>query len=148
VESQSRDLDLIASARAAVADRLVTPAWYHPILGLLVAGYIVALSLGGTVVRSLAIVLFITACGALAGAYRRRTGVWVSGFKAGRASRWAVALGLLIGGLTMTGLFIGFGWFGSTGLVWLLAAVGFVATIVLGRRFDVALRSQLRAGGA
>ena len=33
-------LDLVAASRAALADRLVTPWWYHPALGVLVGGLV------------------------------------------------------------------------------------------------------------
>jgi hypothetical protein len=146
MESQSGEqLAIIAEARAAVADRLTTPRWYHPILGLLLAGYIVALSLGSTVVKAVAVVLFVAACGALASTYRRLTGLWISGFHAGRAGRWAKALGALVAVATATSWSIAY-WTELTWPVWCLAAVAFVSAVVLGRRFDTALRAQLRAG--
>jgi hypothetical protein len=139
------DLSVIAEARAAIADRLVTPWWYHPALGLLMAGYVLALGLGDTVVKIASGILVVVGGAALARAYRRLTGVWVSGFDAGPASRWAAALGGLAGlaGVTAWGLGA------STDLrwpVWCLALVMVAASVVLGRRFDTALRAQLRAG--
>ena len=141
----AEQLALIAAARAAVADRLTTPWWYHPILGLLLAGYLVTLSLGGTVVRAVAVVLFVVALGVLASTYRRLTGVWVSGFDAGGASRWAKALGVLAALAIATSWSVVY-WTELTWPVWCLAAVMFVSTVVLGRRFDTALRAELRAG--
>jgi hypothetical protein len=134
----------IHQARAAVADRLVTPWWYHPALGALLAGYVVGISVGGTGVKIASGVLFAAAVVALGDVYRRRTGVWVSGFDAGRASRWAIALGALIGAVVLTA------WATTsyTDLrwpVWVLAVAGFAGTVVIGRRFDSALRAQLRA---
>ncbi|MEW9528287.1 hypothetical protein [Microbispora sp. NPDC049125] len=146
MESNSADhLSVIAEARAAVADRLITPWWYHPILGLLIAGYLLALGLGDTVVKIAGVVLFAAGSAALGSAYRRLTGVWVSGFQAGPAGRWAGALGGLAGLAAVASLAIG----ALTDLrwpVWCLALAGFAAGIVLGRRFDAALRAQLRAG--
>ena len=146
MESQyTEQLAVIADTRAAVADRLITPWWYHPILGLLLAGYVVAISLGSTVVKAVAVVLFVVACGALARTYRRLTGVWISGFEAGRAGRWAKGLGGLVAVVTLTAWATAY-WANLTWPVWCLAVAAFVGTVVLGRRFDTALRAQLRAG--
>jgi hypothetical protein len=146
MESKSDDpLAMITEARATVADRLTTPWWYHPILGLLLASYVVAVGLGSTLVKALAVVLLIAACGALASTYRRLTGVWISGFEAGRAGRWAKALGGLVGAVTVVAWIVA-SWTELSWPAWGLAAVAFVSTVVLGRRFDTALRAQLRAG--
>lgn len=139
-------LAIIAQARVAVADRLVTPWWYHPVLGLLLAGYVAALSLGSNVVKLAGGVLFIAGCMVLVNRYKRMTGVWISGFDArGRAAWWAKGLGLLIGVVIITAWAIAY-FTNLAWMVWCLAALAFVATIVLGRRFDAALRAQLRAG--
>ncbi|MFG1924699.1 hypothetical protein [Cryptosporangium sp. NPDC048952] len=144
-DNAAEQLAAINEGRAAAADRLVTPRWYHPVLGILVAGYTVAYSLGNTIVRLVGVLLFLAACVVLMRTYRNITGVWVSGHKAGRASRWAYAMGGLIGVGLAGGLAIGY----FTDLrwpVWVIAAVLFVGTIVLGNRFDQAVRAQLRAG--
>jgi hypothetical protein len=141
----AEQLAIIAETRAAVADRLITPWWYHPALGLMLAGYTVGLSLGGTAVRFAAVALFLAGCGVLVTVYRRRTGVWISGFDAGRASRWAKALGALAGVALAASWSIAY-WTDLTWPVWCLAAVAFAGAVLLGRRFDTALREQLRAG--
>ena len=138
-------LSIITEARAAVADRLITPWWYHPILGLLVVGYLVGISLGGTTVRLITAVLFAIGCGLLVRTYRHLTGVWASGVNAGRAIRWARALAAVV----VVCLTVSWGiayWTELTWPVWCLAVVVFIGTISLGRRFDTALRAQLRAG--
>lgn len=146
MESKSvEDLAIIAEARAAVADRLITPWWYHPIFGLLLAGYVLGVSLGDTAGRLTASLIFFTACLALAAAYRRLTGIFVSGFDAGRAGRWAKAVGVLVGVAAGAGWAITY-WTDLSWPAWCLAAVACAGGIVLGRRFDVALRAQLRAG--
>lgn len=139
------ELAVIAQARAAVADRLITPWWYHPILGLLLAGYVLGVSLGTIEVKLTVSLSFMAACLALAAIYRRLTGVWVSGLDAGRAGRWAKALGALAGAAAAAGWATAY----LTDLNWpafCLAAVAFAGSVVLGRRFDTALRAQLRAG--
>lgn len=140
----AEQLAAVSAARAAVAGRLVTPWWYHPALGLLLAGYVVAIGIGGTGIAIASGVLFALAVVALGNAYRQRTGVWVSGFDAGRASRWGVALGVLIGVVALTAWAVA----SYTDLrwpAWVLAGVGFVGAVVIGRRFDSELRAQLRA---
>lgn len=144
--SPAEQLDLVAQARASVADRLVTPWWYHPVLGLMLGGYLVALSIGDIVVTVVAIVLFAGACVVLASAYRRRYGIWITGADAGPAARpWLLALMGVVGvAMTASVLIVR-----ETSLFWpswCLAAVVVVATTVLGRRCDAALRAQLRAG--
>lgn len=137
-------LAAINDARAAVADRLVTPWWYHPALGILLAGYVVGISFGSTGIKLASGVLFAAAVVALGDVHRRRTGVWVSGFHAGRASRWAIALAALIAAVVLTAWATG----SYTDLqwpVWVLAVTGFFGAILIGRRFDSALRAQLRA---
>lgn len=146
MENQSEEqLSIIAETRAAVADRLTTPWWYHPALGLLLAGYIVAFSLGGTLVRAAGAALLIAGCLLLMNAYRRLTGVWISGFDAGRASRWAKAMGAL----AAVAMLMSWGiarWTELTWPLWVLFVATFAGTVLLGRRFDTALRAQLRAG--
>jgi hypothetical protein len=141
----AEQLAAITTARAAVADRLITPWWYHPILGLLLAGYVLGMGLGNTAYKLAAAVLFVAGGSALANAYRRLTGVWVSGLDAaGRARRWAIGMAALVGVIAVTAWLIG-AWTDLRWPVWTLAAVAFAGTVVLGRRFDSALRVQLRA---
>ncbi|MFC4587651.1 hypothetical protein [Sphaerisporangium corydalis] len=139
------DLSLIAEARAAIADRLVTPWWYHPAFGLLLAGCVLAAGLGGTAVKIGSVVLLLTGSAALTRAYRRLTGLWVSGLEAGPAGRWIGALGAVTVLAVAAALGIG----ALTDVrwpVWCLAVAGYAATIVLCRRFDLALRAHLRTG--
>ncbi|RBQ20739.1 hypothetical protein DP939_06575 [Spongiactinospora rosea] len=146
MESNVADgLAVIAEARAALADRLIIPWWYHTGLGLLLAGCVVAIGLGGTPVRIGAIVLLVAGCAVLTDAYRRLTGFWVSGGHAGPAGRWVGAMGAM----TFACIVAAFGIVGWTGLrwpVWCLAAAVYAAIIVMGRRFAAALRAHLRAG--
>lgn len=101
METQSNDaareaLAAIDAARAQAADRLITPRWYHPILGLLTAGYFVAITLGGLVGILIALPVFVGGVVLLVSNYKKRTGVWISGFSAGRASRWAFGLAAVL----------------------------------------------------
>src|SRR5262245_56728880 len=139
-ESAREALDLVTSSRADVADRLVTPWWYHPILGVLSGVLIAAPATRSPSGVFIALSFFFVGCGALMLAYRRMTGVWVSGFNAGRASLWAGALGAIcgLGYLASYILAFAFGWWPvSLGL----AVLAVPATVLLGRRFDTALRA-------
>src|SRR4051794_21015344 len=116
-------LAAITDTRAAVADRIVTPGWYHPVLGLLIAAYVIGLGLGNIGVKLASGVLFCLAAGALARAYRQRTGVWVSGLEAGRAGRWAGALGAMVGVVAITAWALG----AYTDLWWLVLVLAVVS---------------------
>lgn len=143
--SPQAQLDAIGQVQSSVADRLITPWWYHPILGTLTATYTVAFSLGNNLVRVISVVVFFASLGVLVQTYKRMTGVWISGFDAGRASRWAYALSAsMVAGLLLSVLIA---W--NSSLAWpsvLIAAVMFILIIVFGRQFDNALRRQLRQG--
>src|SRR5665648_1059666 len=110
-------LALIAETRARLADRLVTPWWYHLSLGALM----------GVLVR----------------AYRRTMGVWTAtwdGFP--RGTVW-VAFGValvLFGASAAVRLWTALVW-----PVWVIAAVTAVAFVVLGRWTDAVWRRRLRA---
>ena len=94
----SAALGLVRSSRADLADRLVTPWWYHLVLGLLSAGLIVGYSFPRLVVRYGTLAAFLLGTLLLVQAYKRLTGLWVNGFHPGPARRWAVFGGLVLGG--------------------------------------------------
>lgn len=138
-------LESIGESRAQVADRLVTPVWYHPMLGVLAGGLIASAEARRWWVFLSALVVYAVGCGVLVSSYRKLTGLWVSGRRrgpAGRVSMWLVAALYAVAGLAaLFDLALGVrGAFVAGGVV----AVGLV--VVLGRRFDEALRSELRAG--
>jgi len=126
-----------------LADRLITPVWYHPTLGLLAGGLIAIAELRNLAVFIAALLVYAVGCGVLVSSYRRLTGVWVSGMRRGPAGRISIQLvGTLyvIAGLAaLLGLAAGVpGAFLAGGVV------AFVAVVLLGRRFDDALRRELR----
>ncbi|ALE06783.1 hypothetical protein AL755_17165 [Arthrobacter sp. ERGS1:01] len=136
-------LAAVGSARSAAADRLVTPWWYHPVLGLLVAGFVLVYALGNLVVIVAGIVVYFVGLGMLMAAYKNKTGIWVSGFRAGAATPLALVLvGLYLACMIIAILLArlaSLDW-----VAWVAAPVLFIATVVVGRRFDAALRAQLR----
>lgn len=142
-ESVAGALAEIARARTAAADRLITPWWYHPILGVLLGAHLVALSLGTTVAQLGSLLALIAGAGVLARVYSRMTGIWVTGFDAGRASRWAYAMVVLFGVCTVVSVVTA----RTTSLrwpTWCLAATVVAGCVLFGRRFDASLRAQLQ----
>ena len=141
--SEREQLAAIAQARADLADRLVTPWWYHPVLGLLFGAYVVVVGLANTILRSLAVVFFLFFAWLLMSAYRRMTGVWVNSTMPGPARRWAIAMGLISGVIVAGGIMVG-QFADAPWVVWSLGALACVVIMVLGRRYDTVLRAQLR----
>jgi len=89
----------VRAANAELARRAVAPLWYHPTLGLLCGGAVAiqAAPIGARLVYMLAFALGLIL---LVKAYRRKTGLWVSGFRPGRTlwltvSMVPVAMGTL-----------------------------------------------------
>ena len=78
-------LAAIARQPHEAAERLVTPWWYHPVLGVLVGGLVVAAQAASTACRIAVLVVFFVGLAALVRAYQRVTGLWVSGYRRGPA---------------------------------------------------------------
>lgn len=136
-------LAAVEVTREQLADRLVTPVWYHPTLGLLAGGLIASAELDDLALFLAALLVYAVGCGVLVSSYRRLTGVWVSGMRRGPAGRISVllvgTLYVIAGVAALLGLALGVpGAFLAGGVV------AFVAVVVLGRRFDEALRRELR----
>lgn len=87
-------LDQIAQANREMADRIKGPGWY---------GWSLSLMLGGLVAVQEAPLLavfgyeafFLVALALLVRAYRRRTGIWIPGYRAGR-TRWVMLAALSV----------------------------------------------------
>ena len=144
MENQQHDeahaaLAAIDAGRTAAAERLVSPLWYHPLLGILVAGYLAAVTSRSIVVTLVASPIFFAGVFALVSVYKKITGLWISGFNAGRASWWAAAMSVSL--LALYGLAYAQAW-----SVWVAAATAFIAVNVFGRLFDRTLRASLRTG--
>ncbi|WP_344484582.1 hypothetical protein [Glycomyces endophyticus] len=138
-------LEEVNASRAEIADRLYTPWWYHPILGLLIGGLVAVAGSGARLVIVWgAAAAFALGALLLATAYRRIAGVWADGFTAGprsrRSAQVAFAVGVVIAG---TGAVLGLGfelWWPAT----VAGAVLAVLTVVWGRHYDTLLRADLR----
>ena len=144
MENQQHDeahaaLAAIDAGRTAAAERLVSPLWYHPLLGILVAGYLAAVTSRSIIVTLVASPIFFAGVFALVSVYKKITGLWISGFNAGRASWWAAAMSVSL--LALYGLAYAQIW-----SVWAAAATAFIAVNVFGGLFDRTLRASLRTG--
>lgn len=144
-------LDDVATSREAVTDRLVTPWWYHPVLGAIVAVVILVNTLPIPPVLGAVLALACVAgVGVLVAAYKKATGLWVNPRNAGpRARPWWAASALVITVTIVLAIIPTLSdltypaWVGA-----LLAAVAFVAVVVLGPRVDAGLREDIRSGDA
>lgn len=133
-------LDAVAAARRRVADRLVTPWWYHPVLGLLVAQHVLAQGLEDSNWTLPSALLLLGGCLLLVLAYRRLTGLTVYGAQGARSRTVLILLGLVAMACVLAASAAG-----SAAVPWGAAAVVLVATVLLGRRYDAALRHDLQA---
>lgn len=134
-------LDSLDTDSSQLAARLVTPWWYHPILGAMVAGAIGAQSLPG-VSSTIVIALIIIWIPFLIKAYTSRYKVWMSGPAGPRSRRMMVLLVVTLIVLMASGALMKIGGL-SPWWVLVPAVLGFLATVGLGRRYDAALRSDL-----
>ena len=134
-------LDSLDTDAARLAGRLASPWWYHLILGALVAAAIGAQALPGVPAVSV-VVLVIIWIPLLLQSYTDRYRISMTR-PAGRRSRRMlllilVVLALLIGSVVALKIASLLQWW-----VLLPAALGFVATVLLGRRYDAVLRSEI-----
>jgi hypothetical protein len=133
-------LEDVRHMEAELADRMVTPWWYSTGLGLFEALMVSSMAFSDAL-RALVLVVGLAGLGLLVRSYQRLTGLGMSKQYFALARGWSVALVMVI--------LVGFG------VVLLIdqplataasAVVVFVATVVLGRRADTAIRYRLRHG--
>lgn len=141
----------VAASRNSVADRLVTPWWYHPILGLCLAAIVLVNALDlHNVVKLVVALTAAVSMGILVGAYQRLTGLWVDTRNLGPTSRrWWLAYVVVI--FVVVGVPFLPAFTDQPLPTWLaiaFTAVAFIATVVLGRRIDSAMREEIRTGRA
>lgn len=143
-EDALRMLAEVEAANADLAERAKAPVWYHPVLGLLAGGY-VAVHAAPLVWRLVYAAAFFAGLFLLVQAYRRKTGMWVSGLRAGR-TRWvAAALGVI-----MLLTFVTAAWLewraGVHGAFLVGGAFLVVVTTIQGFVWEAAFRADLRDG--
>jgi len=139
-EEARASLEDVHRVEAELADRLVTPWWYYTGLGLVEALIVSSLAFPASL-SAPALVAGVAGLGLLVSAYRRLTGLGMSNQYFALARAWNIAL------LVVILLAIGVVLLVDQPLVTAATAVVvFVATVVLGRRADTAMRYRLRHG--
>ena len=90
-EDALRMLAEVEAANADLAERARAPTWYHPVFGLLMGGLV---AVQGQPIPAMVAyyAVFLGGLALLVRAYKRHTGLWINGYRAGR-TRW-VAVGL------------------------------------------------------
>ena len=79
-------LDLLKATNLEMAKRAEPPRWYHITLGLLVGG-LVAVFEAPVIWRIAYLIVYVVGLVLLMRAYRKHTGMWIPGYRAGR-TRW------------------------------------------------------------
>lgn len=144
VDAALRD---VRAARETAAARLVTPGWYHPCLGVIMAVLVAVAALGRDATTVAVLVMAAVASAvALVGTYRKRYGVWVGPAQAGPRSRPAwVAYSIAVAALLLAAAAVR-GFDLSPWLGWSCAVLMFVVVGVGGPVIDRRLRDDIRAG--
>ncbi len=135
-----------ADARERSAARVVTPWWYHPTLGVALTLILVGIAVAPTAQIVFWALTSIALSLALSLLYRRITGVWVGPAQTGPRSR---PVWLAFGAVVVAALGAAAAIRATEAAPWLtalLAATVILATVVLGRMTDAALRADIRAG--
>lgn len=139
----------VDSARQSLADRLITPWWYHPSLGVIIGAIVLTAALDTpNLVRLPVALAAAVGIGLLVGAYQRLIGLWVDMRNLGPTSRkwwlvYAVVVVIVVGlSLVPTATGDALPWWVAT----LLAVTAVVNTVALGRRIDSAMREEIRTG--
>ncbi|MFY8208724.1 MAG: hypothetical protein ACOVOE_05215 [Caulobacter sp.] len=144
-EDALRMLAEVEAANADLAERAKAPVWYHPALGLLI-GALIAVQGQPTPILAAVYAACIVGMVVLVRAYKRHTGLWIGGYRAGR-TRW-VALGLAtlvtIGGVIAVWLLRERG---LTAAPLVFGAIVAVIVTIGGFVWEAAFRADLRDGG-
>jgi hypothetical protein len=143
-EDAARMLAEIQAAHTELARRARAPRWYYPLLGLLAGGYI-AVQAAPSAARLVYLAVFLVAIGLMIPAYRRKTGLWINGWRAGR-TRWVSAawLALFLGGLVAAMLLEERQ--GVHGAYLVVGAATAIVTTAYGFVWEAAFRRDLRDG--
>lgn len=133
-------LDAVTSTQSRIAERLATPWWYHPILGLLLAQFVAVVAAHDEPrwLWGLSALILGLGCVALIWAYQAQTGLWVTQ-PAGRRSQLLLAchLGVVV---LFAVLAVGF----ERTWVTVVCAIGvLLAVALLGPRYDAAVRRDM-----
>jgi hypothetical protein len=139
-------LQEVQAAGQTMARRAAAPAWYHLGLGLIVGG-LTANQASPLALQIAVTLLLIIALGVLVRLYRRRTGLWVGGFRSERTR--GVAVGVLIVAMVTMGASV---WAVQDLRLPILAVVcgvlNFAIVTAAGYLWEAAYRADLGAGRA
>jgi cobalamin synthase len=125
---------------AKLADRMVTPWWFYPGLGLYEA--LLVTSISSPKVLSLpALIIGLAFLGLLVRKYQSQTGLGMSNQYFALAPGWILTLVVVILAACVINLLVD-----QPVVIAATAVFAFVATVVLGRRADSAMRYRLRHG--
>ena len=145
-EDALRMLAEVEAANGDLAQRAKAPTWYHPALGLLMGG-LVAVQGQGIPAKIVYYAVFLAGLALLVRAYKRHTGLWINGYRAGR-TRW-VAVGLAT--ITTLCMLIAV-WLerdrGLTTAPLIFGAIVAVLVTIAGFVWEAAFRADLRDGGS
>jgi hypothetical protein len=133
-------LDEVRRIEIDLADRMVTPGWYYPGLGLVEALMVSSIALP-TSLSAPALVLGLAGLGILVRKYQSLTGLGMSTQYFALARGWAIALLVVIVAAIVLMLLVD-----QPVVIAATALAVFVATVVLGQRADTAMRYRLRHG--
>ncbi|NGM49336.1 hypothetical protein G5B46_06935 [Caulobacter sp. 602-2] len=142
----ARMLAKVEAVSTDLARRARAPIWYHPALGLLMGGLVAVQGQSFPVLIGYYLI-FLLGLALLVRAYKRHTGMWVSGYRAGR-TRW-VAVGLAV--LTALSLLLSAWLAREHALVAAPFVIGALAAGVVtigGFVWEAAFRRDLRDGPA
>ncbi|WP_205323683.1 hypothetical protein [Glycomyces sp. YM15] len=138
-------LAAVQESRSDMADRLITPWWYHPVLGVLVGGLITVATIG-VAFPVLMGVIAVYALGVflLMSAYRRKARVWMSGFDGGPKARRSITLLLIV---TLAIAIAGSVFSMGLEIRWTALLTGLAVGVTMtlwGRHYDKVVRAELR----
>ena len=139
-EEARASLEDVRRMEADLADRLVTPWWYYPGMGLVEALIVSSLAFPDSL-RTPALVIGVAGFVLLIRNYQRLTGLGMSNQYFALARGWSVALLVVVTVAIVVGLLVD-----QPVVTAATAVVVFVATVVLGPRADTAIRKRLRDG--
>jgi len=133
-------LDDVRHLEADLADRLVTPWWYYPGLGLVEALFITSMTFP-LWLQLPAVAAGLAGLGLLVRNWQRLTGLGLSTHYFALAPGWVTALVVVYLSAIVVVLLAD-----QPVVTAVIAAVLLAATVVLGRRADTAMRYRLRHG--
>lgn len=144
-EDALRMLAEVQAANTAMAERAKAPIWYHPTLGVLMGG--MAAVQAAPIAWMLAYyVVFLVGLVLLVQGYKRKTGMWVYGYRAGRTRIVAVSLAVVTGLLMLNSAWQ----FREHHVTWAPLVTGVVLAVLVtlaGFVWQAAFRADLREGG-